>query len=311
MTLFYEITTKNLDQEYENYKQKIQFIDTLNFTELYYNIAKLKWDSGDYDNAINYIVHADIQNSKHNNEARGTFIKFLLNSKGLVLWNVVPSMCCDFRNSKFDYFIADIIGIDSSNINEMFNNYEDYIRELLNDFEPLILLQFLNSVNRYHNFMDEKPNEYKTLREFRILGELSWLFECYLKNKFKENMDLYNIIGKCLFSNSKELLNIFNSYNNLGIPSKESKEYKEYLKYKKSKDYYEKSLKYMLKELKTKCEPLEQMAICIRITYLFRNYSSHNVEETFFKPNKNNHSIEFYMIIVSSFLIAYKLINNK
>lgn len=299
MTLFYEITTKNLNQEYENYKQKIEFIDMLNFTELYYNIAKLKWDSGDYDNAIYYIVHADIQNSKHNNEARGTFIKLLLNSKGLVFWNVVPNMSCDFRNSRFDYAIADIIGIDSSNIYEMFNKYEGYIRELLNDFEPLILLQFLNSVNRYHNFMGEKPNEYKTLREFKILGELSWLFECYLKDKFNisEHITLSPLIENYLFANSEELLKKFRYYANLKVPS--------FI----NKDEY--NLQYMLKELNIKHEPSEQIVIYIRITYLFRNYSSHNIEDTFFKPNKDNHSMQFYMIILSSFLMAYKLINNK
>lgn len=291
MTLFYELTTQNLYQDYKDYERKAAFLDNLNFTEIYYNIAKLKWDSGDYDNALYYITNADLQNSKHSSEPRGTFIKFLLNSHGYVLWNVIPYLESDFRNYKSYFNISRIKDILGKNIDK------EYIKELLNDFEILLLLQFINSVNRYHNFLGEKPNEYKTIREFKILGELSWLFECYLKDKFNitDNITLCPLIENYLFANSKELLKKFRYYLNLKIPPKLNKN--EYM------------LEYLLSELKITSDPLILIVICIMITYFFRNYSSHNIEDKFFKFNKDNHSIHLYMVILSSFLIAFKLIN--
>lgn len=302
ITLYYEVTAKDLFNEYANYEKKLKLIDKMNFTEMYYNIAKLKWDSGDYDNALNYIIHADVQNTIHTNEPRGTFVKFLLNSKGYVLWNIVPNLNYDFRNNNLEFEIAQFLGIENDNNDERFKKIEDSLRELLNDFDILLLLQFINSVNRYHNFSGERSNEYKSLREFKILGELVWLFECYLKDKFSiSNKDLYNLISTQLFVESKYILKTFFNYDNLDVPSKVNK---------KSREYYEESLEYMLNELRTKSEQSERMAIYIRITYLLRNYTSHNVDDKFFKPNKDNHSRQFYMIIISSFLIAYKLINN-
>jgi hypothetical protein len=296
MSFLYELTTRNLYQDYKNHERKAAFLDDLNFTEIYYNIAKLKWDSGDYDNALYYIIHADLQNSKRKDEQSGMFVKFLLNSQGYVLWNVIPYLEGDFSNYKSYFNISQIEDILGRVINK------EYIKELLNDFDILLLLQFINSVNRYHNFMGEKPNEYRTLREFKILGELSLLFECYLKSKLSiSNIQLYNVIDTYLFANSKELLTQFKYYDNLDLPVKD----------KKSKEYYEQSLEFMFNEFQTNTDSLEVAAICIRITYLFRNYSSHNIDDKFFKDNKDNRSIHIYLAIISSFLIAFECIRTK
>ena len=299
LTLAHEIYTTLLNEltywTYTNLaeeKSKTAFCESLDFTEIYYNLGKLKWDSGDYDNALLYVVHADVGYSKHNLKPRGTFIRFLLNSRGYVLWNAIPYLVSDFSSCNLLFNNSNIKSIIGKDITE------NLIIELLKDFEMLLLLQFIKSFYRYHNFKDEKSNEYKALREFRILGDLTWLFECYLKDKFKvEGKQLYNLIQEHLFANKEEYKRQFENYNNLDVPGKENKY---------SKKYYEESLAYMLKELKTNKNPVELASICIRITYLFRNYSAHYIDERFFSTE--NYSKELYICILSSFIVAYTLI---
>lgn len=295
MTFYYEFTTRAFSNiDYIDKTQRLKKM--LDFTEIYYNIAKLKWDRGDYDNALYYILQADSQYAVHNSTGEGEFVKLLLNSKEYVLWNFVPFIQSDFYNYKSSFDIYVLNGTIFSDIGQK------QIKNLLYDFDLVTLLQFINSINRYHNFLFFESNHYKCLRELRVLGELAWLFECYLKYKFSiSDLKLDNLITKELFKNNKNYREIFDEFKSIsGLSTQNTR----------SNKYKEEAIEFLINKLKVERDPSRVIAMCIKTTYFIRNYTAHSLDENFFIFKDSKYSKELYMILLSSFMIANSLINS-
>ncbi|GBF12608.1 hypothetical protein [Tepidibacillus sp. HK-1] len=297
-TLFFQELKSNfhLISNVEKRRRASEFINSLNFTEIYYNLAKLKWDLGDYDNALFYLSLADTEYSKFENKSEGFFISFLLNSNGYLLWNIIPLIISSFENKESLNFgrLKNELGIEVK---------KETITDLLNDFNSLTLYQFINAVNRFNNFDETQFNLYKSVRQFRILGDLVWIFECYLKDKFQiYDKELYNLITQDLLFNQTDIKKYFENYH------KKTKELHSENNKKSKKEISEETILYLVNEIKFEMDTKKIIAICLKLVHLYRNYSSHQLDNRLFL--QDNYSTELYQIFLYSFLISFNIINN-
>lgn len=267
--------------DHENYTQ---FIKTQNFTELYYNIGKLKWDSGDYDNSLYYLVKADEEHGKHTNSNNGKFIKYLLQSKEYVLWNLIPFIASDYHNYR-----RILPCLENKEIEKLFSI--DNIFELLNGVSPQILFQIINSVNRFHNFKGLESNGYQVVREAHTLGELAWIYDCYLKDKYNiRDGDLYNSITGHLLKNSKII----------------NKKFTELAKITSRKSHSEKiqAINKLVSEIRLEKEYEIIIAKSLLISNIVRNYTAHFIDHEFYRTTEKCYNKELYLIILVCFLFS-------
>lgn len=187
------ITTVDYHMEKFDFDSDVlQFIKDHDFTSVYYNYAYLFGSHGNTNDFLHYLTLADAEYALKNKCNCGTFISFLIKSKGFSLWNLIPNILSDYQNFKasnghvnqFDKILQFYnIKIDEAAIND-----------LIRDFKYDLLLQFIHamkivsSLSTYYNFREShnKNGEYKAIRTTRFIGELTWIFEVYLKDKLAD-----------------------------------------------------------------------------------------------------------------------------
>lgn len=291
---YHGIVSRQYTEQKTSEREKT-FIATLDFTEMYYNLAHLVSDT---DSMLFFLMRADAEYSKFNGKQKGDFIKYLLiNKEEHLLWNIYPNIIRDFDNYRRYYF-------DAYGLEGFFDRKLDkeFISDLFDDFDILIKLQFIHSILEVP-LRENTINDYISLRQFRILGDLTWLFECHLKDKYNIfNKGLNNMITEHLLKNHESIRKKFSEYD---------LRKNEITGSKKSKQFNEEYICFLLKELKnTKYSTEEKIAIILRITYTYRNYASHTLDDKFFLFNKDNHSRELYIVTLASFLIAHSILEN-
>lgn len=307
---FYKMLTSEFYKISDTSKRRnsVDFIKCADFTELFYNIAKLKSELGNRDEALFYISLADNEFSTHSGAKKGAFIKYLIKSRGYFLWNVIPFITSDFDNYK--------------NSNKHQSNYEGTLKdfdikiskevfgELLDDFETETLYQFVSSLRDYSSFntgsaFKEEETHYKSIRQFRILGDLAWIFESYLKSKLSQKYQV----------NTNETLDTIISQHlkkyNETCSKKYSKRQAELSK-KYSKDnleFYTLGLSELLDEIKVVNQEsyLKVYAIYLLILKNYRNYSAHYLDNSLKLGDSYTLRLRIMLTIMCSFLITKKI----
>ena len=75
--------------------------------------------------------------------------------------------------------------------------------------------------------------------------------------------------------------------------------------------YREEAIEYLIHKLKVEEDLDRVIVMCIKTTYFIRNYTAHNIDENFFVFKESKYSVELYMILLCSFMIAYSLTNSN
>ncbi len=169
----------------------LDFIKCHDFTSIYYNYAVLFGENGNINQYMHYLSLADNEYALNNSCANGYFIHSLIKSKGLALWNIVPHIISDYNNYKTNNNHCSSFGktIEAFNIDIS----DEIVNALICDFEYDLLLQFIHimkhsrSISTSFNFREyhNGNGQYKNIRITRFIGELTWVFEVYLKDKLK------------------------------------------------------------------------------------------------------------------------------
>lgn len=172
----------------------LDFIKSCDFTAIYYNYSVLFGDHGNISSYLHYLSLADNEYAMKNACPEGSFISELIKSSNFALWNIVPSIICDYKN-----FTTTQYNRGSGKYNQFEETLKAFKIEisknlfytLVSDFRYDITLQFLYILKQYlitsnnSNFRElfNSNGQFKNIRSTRFIGELTWLFEVYLKDK--------------------------------------------------------------------------------------------------------------------------------
>lgn len=269
-------------------KSHSEFIKEHDFTDVYYTMGKLYAGRNDINRHLHYIDLADSEYALHNNKSKGEFIKDLLKSETLSLWHISAYIINGFENYKnmnnhcsdFENALTNI-GIEVS---------KNTILELLEDFKHDLLIQFIHAEMSIDSFEEgrilkedstDKDKKYQSIKRMRYVGELTWLYEIYLKDKLEE------LEGKrsedTLSGILSKLLNLIN------LQSEYKKVKAEYKKFKSKTELNTVGLQELLKELKNtpslnfhaNLKGLDINEFFVKSLYgllLFRNYYAHYMD---------------------------------
>lgn len=316
ITLEYSFHELRLDESHS------KFIIEHDFVDVYYTMGRLYSERNDVSNFLYYIDLADCEYSKCNNKSRGELIKYLLSSNELSLWYITSDIIMEFENYK--------------NINGHNSNFEkvlklveitiddSHILNLLKDFKTDLLMQFIgaemSSVRFQRGFTIKensttKENEYQSIKLLRYVGELTWIFEIYVKDKFLDlsGSAVEKTLGGLMFKLAK----------NMNLEKEYSKIKKEYgNKYETKLKLSTLGLKDLLNELKNApilnvkkgeyiLEVNEFLAKMLYALVLFRNYYAHNMDRnTDFRKWFNNYNILMVLIFLAFFVVKYMFDND-
>ena len=196
ITVYYHfyMTLTTIDYNLEKFdfdESILEFIKAHDFTSIYYNYAVLFGGNGNINDYIHYLSLADNEYAIKNNCEEGTFIFYLLQSKNFALWNIIPHIMSDYSNCK-------VVNNHYCQLGKILESFKIEVSNesfyaLLCDFKFDVLLQFihimkhLRSLSTNFNFRESynENGRYKNIRITRFLGELTWLYEVYLKDKLK------------------------------------------------------------------------------------------------------------------------------
>jgi len=275
------LESKLSESEYQPYTS--EFIKKLDKTEFYYNIAYLKWIAMDTDLMMYYLSQASKSYGDSNDTCNShDFIKSLYQDDDKIFWNFMSTIVNNLFS--FDSFTAEF------KFEKLFNikGTEEDIIILLDNFPEVLLIQFIVTINQYWRFLPKPHNKYKAIKISRIINELVWLFECYLKEALNIEGKLRNLLEKFLLNNS-ELSKSFFKLD--GIPHKTNEEKLQ-------------SIKQLIDIIQNSDSYIEKQANCLYITWLLRNYSAHNLSEDFMLFEGDKYTKKLFISCFNSFMIV-------
>lgn len=312
MMLYYNfyMTITTIDYHMDRYKidsTVIDFIKEHDFTAIYYNYAYLYYINGDNYNYLHYLSLADNEYSLKKGCNKGEFVNYLIRSKGYLLWNLVPNILSDYQNFKS-------ANQHSSNFELTLSQFEisldeSLIRELFLDFSHDLLLQAIHvfknfsSLSTSYNFRElhNKNGDFKSIKTTRFIGELTWLFEVYLKDKliqaypdesFHAPLDptIQAFLLKINKDYCKEYSQITNSFHD---------------KFKNKDSANTTGITYLLKEVQSHNHNGQNTyLISLFILKLFRNFYSHYMDRENKWGSSYFSNLELKIVIYNCFLIT-------
>lgn len=291
-------------------EESVKFINDHDFTAVYYNYAYIHYMSGDVLNFLHYLSLADSEYASKRNDVEGALISSLIKSNSFALWNLVPNIISDYHNFK--------------NYKSHYNVYEEALKTyqielskemingLLSDFKYDLFLQLvytfrtLSSLSTSYNFREHNNNngKYKAPRRIRLLGELTWNFEVYLKDKlqekypeetFSEPLDktIQSFLGKVSTENRTKYSQLSQSlFDEFGTKDRVNSE----------------GIKYLLSEIEnSEMKTDEHYLHCLLLIRTFRNYYSHYMNRMNNWGNGYFDTLALKLAILNSFFITKSL----
>lgn len=298
---FYEIEDKNERDTVYAFTQRIDY------TELFYNISQLLGNLGNDDMAIYYISLADKEYAVKNNVVEGDFLKLLLNSKSHFLWNVSSQLICDYQN------FENVNGHTSNFKNTLSSFNIDINRKTLDEFYKGVdiqtLFQLIDSFKRFNKLNlsaneKERGTRYRSIYIYKVLGDFTWAFENYLKTSiliiYKKDMS-HTSLKDLLTYTLKKIDKRSSRYFSTKLSSLECK-------YTNKYDLNTKGLQELIIDMNSitndKYDAISHFAL---ILYLFRNYSTHYMDNTLNLGFSYTLKLSIYLSIVTTFLITNDL----
>ena len=302
-------------EEYDFDSSVLDFLKCHDFTSIYYNYAVLFGENGNINYYMHYLSLADNEYALNNNCSKGDFIQILIKSKGFALWNIVPHMISDYNNYKtnnkhcsgFEKAIeAFDIGIN-----------DEIVNDLICDFEYDLLLQFIHimkhsrSISTSFNFREfhNGNGQYKNIRITRFIGELTWVFEVYLKDKLKAMYPEESFIEPLDGTIKVFLEKINTNYKKKYDVIQNSM----FQKYEGSKDAVNtKGLIDLLEQAALKSENcIDDFILYLMILKTFRNYYSHYMDRNTNLGASYFQDLILKLSIFNAFLITKKLFDKE
>ncbi|MGS0763824.1 hypothetical protein [Syntrophomonas curvata] len=307
------MTLTTIDYNFEKFDfdaSVLEFIKSHDFTSIYYNYAVLIGENGDVNNYLHYLSLADNEYAIKNNCREGTFILNLIQSKNLASWNIVPYIISDYNNYKVAnrHFSQLEKTLEAFNINLSNESFND----LICDFEFDVILQFIHvlkhfrSISTSFNFRESynENGRYRNIRTTRFIGELTWLFEIYLKDKLKSKFPEEEF-GNPLDKTIQTFLN--------KIDSEYEKKFKKiqgelFDKFKTNAAVNTKGLMELLEKINSKNEgTFDNFILYLLALKIFRNYYSHYMDRLGVGYLQNR---VLRLLIFNAFLITKQLFDN-
>jgi hypothetical protein len=266
-----------------------ELIEELDFTEVFHNLAYLKLMTKDYDGAFYYFASAGEQYSLHNCADINTYPMMLLKTHDMPFENVIRHIC---RNCT---------GMGMFRLYEYREYYGEDLRsqhfiDLLTLFSNAQLFQFVLTNMRFWDLFSLEHNKVKGLIMARLLGELSWLFESFLKPTTKQDK-LSRSLQKLLCVD-KTLKDKYDPIDNIRLKCKDSV----------NSDCN--TLVEVIQKFEETQDSQYKAAICLYTVYIVRNHTSHNLDEGFLLFSDDLFTKKLYMLQLMAFFVAKNLIVN-
>lgn len=272
---------------YGNYLDETKdFIKEIDKTELYYNLGIIaKEYLKDFDSAMYYFGEAGKEHSRNKQVTTEEFFREeMIDKPGRAFWNFsghIHQNCFGYSSFATPFHFKSVFGYETD---------KTTVEKLLKDFKYPLFLQFVFTVSSYFKWLSLEHNFVKGVRITRVLGEMSWLFDCYLKQKFnfcgtlKPNLDQ--------FLRNRPMKKSFDNLYNTVIQ-----------KNKKDSIYV---IEDLLNLQETTIDIITKQSICLLITYVMRNYTSHNFDDQFytFEDDKYTKKI-FFSCLLSFFIVLF------
>lgn len=268
--------------EYGNYLGETRdFIKLLNKVELYYNLGIIaKEYLNDFDSAMYYFGEAGEEYSEINKVTTEDFFRDeMIDKPERAFWNFsgdIHQNCFGYSSFATAFHYKSVFGYETD---------KTIIQKLLKDFKFPLLLQFVFTISSYFKWLSLSHNIIKGVRITRVFGELAWLFECYLKQKlnYDKLRDLLN-----QFVKNKPFKSSFHSLCSAEVDGKDSIL----------------ALERLLKLQEDTIDFNTKQSICLLITYVMRNYSSHNLDDNFFAFSDDKFTKKILFSCLLSFFIV-------
>lgn len=267
---------------YGTYMRETQnFINDLDKIELYYNLGVIAKDYLDnFDDAMYFFGEAGKEYSRINNVAVEEFFRNeMIDKPHRAFWSFssnIDQNC--FGHSAFapELQYKSIFGNEPNKAT---------VEKLLKDFTYPLLLQFIFTFSSYFKWLPLDHNIIKGARITRVLGEISWLFECYLKQKLNSKKMLSKLLDD--FVKDKPIGHSYEQYKATikGIDNIMAIE--ELLNLQKNITTYD-----------------DKQSICLLITYLMRNYTAHNFDDQFHTFRGDEYTKKIFVSCLMSFFIV-------
>ncbi|XID90377.1 hypothetical protein ACF3MZ_17705 [Paenibacillaceae bacterium WGS1546] len=264
-----------------------EFHDSLDYTEIFYNLAFLYHELSDFEKGMHNFAKADEEHSKRNKVEIGQLLVGMIDKKGTPFWNFSNHLCLncggyDSFGKPFSY---------QALFGKKFEVKE--VRLLLDDLPLLLKLQFVLSVEEFWNVYSYSYNIMKGLRINRFLGNLIWILEAYSKYKLgKEVINFKRIIHE-LTQKHPELHQRFNLLLNHTENSNTNDR-----------------LITLNKIIDNDQDLLNKKAACFVVAYQFRNHTAHNLTEEFLLFKDDAYNKRIFCCILWVFLIICNDFNN-
>lgn len=293
-------------------KEIMNFLSEIDFTELFYNLGLLCDSLGNTDTAIYFISLADKEYCVKNKLTEGTFVKHLLSSRNLYLWVIMKNLFVDFYNYE--------------NNNKHFSNFKNMLilfdikleqsvlDDFINNLDVPTLFQFvvtLTDIKKmdFDVFSKDKQTHFKSIYKLKALGNLTWIFENYLKSNLKLYFNL-NFDKETLGPILEKFLPMIDVSCIYYIKFREEKIKSDYpLRF----DQNTKGLSELIHEINLidSNNKFKLFTHFILILYIFRNYTTHYLDNSLELDISYLKNLSVYLSIISSFLIAEKLFQSK
>ena len=264
-----------------------EFHDSLDYTEIFYNIAFLYLELGDFEKGMHYFAKADDEYSKRNKIEIGQLLVEMIDKKGTPFWNFSNHLCqnCggyDSFSKPFGYQALFGKKLEAKEV-----------RLLLEDLPLLLKLQFVLSVEEFWNVYSFSYNIMKGLRINRYLGNLVWILEAYSKYKLGIELIGFKSVLNELIQKHPELFRKFNiildSIKNLNTNDK---------------------LITLNEIIDNDPDLLNKKAACFIVAYQFRNHTAHNLTEEFLLFKDSVYNKRIFCCLLWVFFIICNDFNN-
>ncbi|MBU5672191.1 hypothetical protein [Paenibacillus brevis] len=283
----YEQFMHESNQKGMYYNEFREFHDSLDYTEIFYNLAFLYHELGDIEQGMYNFAKADEEHSKRNKAEIGQLLVEMIDKKGTPFWNFSNHLCLncggyDSFGKPFSY---------QTLFGKKFEVKE--VRLLLDDLPLILKLQFVLSVEDFWKVYSYNYNIIKGLKVNRFLGNLVWTLETYSKYKLgKELINFRSILNELTQKHPE-----FNQRYNLLLDQTKNLNTNDRLR----------TLNIIID---TDQDLLNKKAACFVVAYQFRNHTAHNLTEEFLLFKDDAYNKRIFCCILWVFLIICNDFNN-
>lgn len=263
-----------------------EFVEHLNFSEVYHNLAFLKFILGDTDSAFYYFASADQQYSLHRSPQTDSYTMMLLRTPGMPFERIIKQVCvnCSGMGWFRDFEYKRLFDTDLQ---------PDRFIDLFHEFSLPQVYQFILTNKRFWDSYSLGHNTVKALIMTRLFGELAWILESYLRPILKPARRTFHpCLTKLLTAHPREL----KEFDSIHTTMKGSRDDNEVVK----------NLLSMFQQ--TSYLPTKR-AVCLYISLTIRNHTSHNLDEGFLVFQDDEFTKKIYMTQLLSYFVARSLLS--